>query len=106
MGVVTFTSASTAVNEDLRQHKTYSCNLRLKHKLSRFRVLGDVSRQTDGTGTFTGGVLSARHQAVDVLQQLRLAGAWISAQQDVDVRPTAVQVHTGTQVRSGTHSFH
>ena len=57
----------------------------LQDELARFRVLGDVRRQTDGRATLAGRVLRPGHQMEDVLQQLRLAGAGIAAQQDVDL---------------------
>ena len=57
----------------------------LKNQLSRFRVLGDVGSQTDSRRAFAGSVLRPGHQVEDVLQQLRLGGTRISAEQDVDL---------------------
>ena len=62
-------------------------DLRLQYKLFGLWVLSDVRSQTDGAGTFTGRVLTSRYQTVDVLQQLGLAGARVTTQQDVDIRP-------------------
>lgn len=59
---------------------------RLENQLPGLRVLGDISSQTNSTGAFTRGVLATRNQVVDVLEQLRFAGAGISTQQDVDLR--------------------
>lgn len=57
----------------------------MQTKLPSFRVSGDVSGETNGRRTLAGGELTPRHKVVDVLQQLRLAGAGISTKQDVDV---------------------
>jgi len=78
-------------------NQTHGCNSRLQHQLPCFRVLGDISRQTDSAGTLAGRVLPARHQTVDVLQQLRLTGTWISTQQDVYVRPTTDSFYAASQ---------
>ena len=59
----------------------------MEDELARLRVLGDVGGQADGGRALPGRVLAARHQAVHVLQQLRLAGARVAAQQDVQVGP-------------------
>ena len=78
-------------------NQTHGCNSRLQHQLPCFRVLGDISRQTDSAGTLAGRVLPARHQTVDVLQQLWLTGTWISTQQDVYVRPTTDSFYAASQ---------
>ena len=77
---------------------TENKDIRLKYKLSGFRVLGDVRRKTDGARAFAGRVLSARYQSVDVLEQLGLAGAWVSTQQNVDVRPVTFNTTALLQV--------
>lgn len=56
-----------------------------QHNLSRLRVAGDVGRQTNSRRAFSRGVHAARRQLHGVLQQLRLAGTRISAQQDVNL---------------------
>lgn len=58
---------------------------RLQDQLPGLRVLGHVGGEAHGAGAFAGRVLSTRHQVVDVLQQLGLAGSGVSAQQDVDL---------------------
>ena len=61
--------------------------LRLQYKLSRVRISGDIGGETDSAGAFTRRVLTPGNQAVYVLQQLRLTGAWISTQQYVQLSP-------------------
>ena len=58
---------------------------RLQHILSGLDVLGDECGQADGARALAARVLSARHQPVDVLQQLRLGRARVAAQQQVDL---------------------
>ena len=58
---------------------------RLQHQLPRLGVLHDVRRQTHGARALARGVLPAGHQVEDVLQQLRLAGARVATEQDVDL---------------------
>ena len=55
----------------------------MQNKLSCLRVSGDVGGETDGRRTLARSELTPRHQMVNVLQQLRLAGTGVSAQQDV-----------------------
>lgn len=62
-------------------------NSRLQHELFSFRVLEHVGSQTDSAGAFARRVLTTRHKVVDVLQQLRLAGAWVSTQQNIQFGP-------------------
>ena len=76
-----------AKNRNTQRAKKNSADVRLENVLARLRVLGDVSRQTDGTRSLSRRVLAARNQAVDVLQQLRFARARVSTQQNVDVGP-------------------
>lgn len=66
-------------------------HLRLQHELASFWVLGDVGSETDSAGPLAGSVLSPGDQAVNILQQLRLAGARISTQQQVQLRPATTQ---------------
>lgn len=61
--------------------------IRLQYELSCLRVLGNVGSEAHSTGTLSRGVLSTRHQAVHILEQLRLAGARVAAQKYVDLRP-------------------
>lgn len=61
----------------------------LQDQLAGLGVLHDVGGQADGARTLARGVLAARHQVMHVLEQLRLAGAGVSAQQDVDLGPEA-----------------
>lgn len=61
----------------------------LQDQLPGLRVLHHVGSQTHGAGTLSGCVLATGHQVEDVLQQLGLTGAGVSAQQDV---------HLGTEV--------
>jgi len=58
---------------------------RLQHQLPRLGVLGDVGGEAHGAGALARGVLATRHQVEHVLQQLGLAGARVTAQQDVDL---------------------
>ena len=57
----------------------------LKNKLASLRILGDVGSQADGRRPLSGSVLRSRHQVKDVLEELRLGGAGVSAQEDVDL---------------------
>lgn len=57
----------------------------LQHQLPGLRVLHDVGRETHSARAFTRRVLTARHQVVNVLQQLRFTRTWVSTQQDVDL---------------------
>lgn len=52
-------------------------------------VFSDVGGETDSGRSLSGGVLSARHQLVYVLQQLRLARARITTQQYVNLGANA-----------------
>ena len=56
----------------------------LKNQLTSFRVLCDISSQADGGRAFTRSVLRPWHQVKDVLQELGLRCAWVTAEQDVD----------------------
>ena len=58
---------------------------RLQHELPRLRVLHDVGGEAHGAGALPGRVLAPGDQVVHVLQQLRLAGPWVPAKQDVDL---------------------
>ena len=66
-------------------------HLRLQHELASFWVLGDVGSETNGTGPLAGRVLSSGDQAVNILQQLRLAGTRVSTQQQVHLRSVTTQ---------------
>lgn len=57
----------------------------LQHQLPRLRVLHHVGGETHSARAFTGRVLTARNQVVDVLQQLRFTRTRVSTQQDVDL---------------------
>lgn len=55
----------------------------LQDQLPGLRVLHHVGGETHRAGALPRRVLAAGHQVVDVLQQLGLAGAGVSAEQDV-----------------------
>lgn len=55
----------------------------LQHQLPSLWVLHHVGGETHSAGAFSWRVLAAGHQVVDVLQQLRLTGTGVSAEQDV-----------------------
>ena len=74
-----------AADAVVAQHQS-SC---LQDQLPGLRVLHHVGGETHGAGALPWRVLAAGHQVVDVLQQLGLAGAGVSAEQDV---------HVGTEV--------
>lgn len=57
----------------------------LQDELPGLRVLHHVGGETHGARALPRRVLAAGHQVEDVLQQLGLAGAGVSAQQDVDL---------------------
>lgn len=57
----------------------------LQDQLPGLWILHDVGSETHGAGALSGRVLAAWHQVVDVLQQLGLAGARVSAEQDVHI---------------------
>lgn len=57
----------------------------LQYQLPCLRVLHHVGCETHSARAFTRSVLTARHQVVDVLQQLRFTRTRVSAQQDVDL---------------------
>jgi hypothetical protein len=63
---------------------------RLQHVLARLDILGDEGGETDRARALATCVLSARHQSVDVLQQLRLGRARVTAQQQVDLTTRVV----------------
>ncbi len=58
----------------------------LQDQLPGLRVLHHVGGETHSAGALSRRVLAAGHQVVDVLQQLGLAGAGVSAEQDVHLR--------------------
>jgi len=70
-------AADTVVGEDE--------GARLQHILARLHVLGHEGGEADGRRALATRVLGARHQPVDVLQELGLGGARVAAQQDVDL---------------------
>lgn len=59
----------------------------LQHHLPGLGVLGHIGRQPHGRASPTAGVDPPGGQLVDVLQELRLRRARVTAQQDVDVAP-------------------
>lgn len=63
----------------------------LQDQLPGLRVLHHVGGETHGAGALSRRVLAAGHQVEDVLQQLGLTGARVSAEQDV---------HLGAEVAS------
>lgn len=58
---------------------------RLEDELFGLGILGDVGGQTDSRASLSGGVLRARNQVEDVLEQLGFAGTGVTAQKDVDL---------------------
>lgn len=74
--LVEFVDAADAV---VAQHQRSS----LQDQLPGLRVLHDVGGETHGAGALSRRVLAAGHQVVDVLEQLGLAGAGVTAEEDV-----------------------
>mmetsp|Transcript_11512 Transcript_11512/g.37643 ORF Transcript_11512/g.37643 Transcript_11512/m.37643 type:complete len:644 (+) Transcript_11512:854-2785(+) len=74
-----------AADAVVRQHE----RPRLEHKLLGLRVLCHVRRQADRRRALARSVDAARRDLVHVLQQLRLSGARVSDEQNVDVAALA-----------------
>lgn len=75
--LVKFVNAADAV---VAEHQGSS----LQDQLPGLRVLHHVCGEAHGAGALPRRVLASGHQVVDVLQQLGLAGAGVSTQEDVD----------------------
>jgi hypothetical protein len=58
---------------------------RFQDEFSGFGILGNVSRETDGTGPLAGGVYSSRGNAVYVSEHLRLRSGRVTDHETVDV---------------------